>query len=107
AQRLPALNEFLPSLSTLGPSATAVVHNGKVGVLLDLYPRPTCEYSTPRRPPTIGGSPPPRIYKYCEQTGARLQQRGAANVPRPHGDDTARAPHGADPDGRAKDTGGR
>jgi virulence factor Mce-like protein len=107
AQRLPALEEFLPSLSTLGPAASAVVHNGKVGVLLDLYPRPTCDYGTPRRPPTMGGSPPPRIYRYCGQDGPRLQQRGAANVPRPNGDDTAAAPHGADPDGRAKDTGGR
>ncbi|HTK62296.1 MAG TPA: MCE family protein [Pseudonocardia sp.] len=107
AQRLPALGEFLPSLSTLGPAAKAVVHNGQIGVLLDLYPRPTCDYGTPRQSPTIGGSPPPRIHRYCEQQGPRLQQRGAANVPRPHGDDTGTAPKGADPEGRAKDPGGR
>lgn len=107
AQRLPALNEFLPSLSTLGPAAKTVVQNGRISTLVDLYPRPTCDYGTPRRAPTIGGSPPPRINRYCEQTGPRLQQRGSVNVPRPHGDDTARAPKGADPEGRAKDSGGR
>jgi virulence factor Mce-like protein len=107
AQRLPALDEFLPALSPVGPTLAQIVHNGKVSVLADVYPRPTCDYGTPRQVPTIGGSPPPRIYKYCEQYGPRLQQRGAANVPRPHGDDTATAPKGANPDGRAKDTGGR
>jgi virulence factor Mce-like protein len=107
AQRLPALGEFLPSLSTLGPAASAVEHDGKLSVLADVYPRPTCDYGTPRRIPTIGGSPPPRINRYCGQNGPRLQQRGAANVPRPHGDDTAVAPHGADPEKRAKDSGGR
>lgn len=107
AQRLPALGEFLPSLSTLGPAAKAVVHNGQIGVLLDLYPRPTCDYGTARKSPTIGGSPPPRIHRYCTQQGPRLQQRGSANVPRPHDDDTGRAPKGADPEQRAKDPGGR
>ena len=107
AQRLPALEEFLPSLSTLGPAAKAVVHNGQIGVLLDLYPRPTCDYGTPRQAPTMGGSPSPRTHRYCEQAGPRLQQRGAANVPRPHDDDTARPQKGVDPEGRAKDPGGR
>lgn len=107
AQRLPAFGEFLPSLSSLGPAASLVVHGNRAGVLLDLYPRPTCDYGTPRRAPTIGGSPPPQVNRYCTQTGPRLQQRGAANVPRPHGDDTVRAPKGADPSARAKDPGGR
>lgn len=104
AQRLPAIGEFLPGLSRLGPSATTVVRGGKVAVLADVYPRPTCDYGTPRRSPAIGGSPPPRIYRYCEQTGPRLQQRGSTNVPRPTGDDTARPPRGANPDERAQES---
>jgi virulence factor Mce-like protein len=101
AQRLPALERLLPGLSSLGPAAAAVARDGKVYALVDVYPRPVCDYGTPRRPPTIGGSPPPRINKYCTQTGDRLQQRGAANVPRPPGDDTARIRRGADPDARS------
>jgi virulence factor Mce-like protein len=105
AQRLPALGELLPGLSLLGPAGTTVVHDSKVDVLVDVYPRPTCDYGTPRQAPTIGGSPPPRILRYCGQSGPRLQQRGSANVPRPHGDDTAGPPRGADPDTRARQPG--
>ncbi|WP_325714957.1 MCE family protein [Pseudonocardia sp.] len=102
AMRLPAISQFLPGLDKFGPLVAAVVKDGKVQFLADLYPRPTCDYGTPRRPPTIGGSPPPRIYRYCTQTGPRLQQRGSTNVPRPHGDDTAGPPPGADPEQRAQ-----
>jgi len=95
ARRLPALGELLPGMSPLGRAATTVVRDGKLVVLADLYPRPTCDYGTPRRPPTVGGSPPPRLDRYCAVTGERLLQRGAANVPRPPGDDTAGPPAGA------------
>jgi virulence factor Mce-like protein len=105
AMRLPAISQFLPGLDKFGPLVAAVVKDGKVQFLADLYPRPTCDYGTPRRSPTIGGSPPPR-YQYCTQTGPRLQQRGSTNVPRPHGDDTADdtagPPPGADPEQRAQ-----
>jgi virulence factor Mce-like protein len=115
AVRTPAMSRFLPGLARFGPLVSTIVRDGKVKTLVDVYPRPTCDYGTPRRPPTIGGSPPPRIYRYCGQTGPRLQQRGSANVPRPPGDDTAGPPRGADPDRRArapktqtsKDSGGR
>jgi phospholipid/cholesterol/gamma-HCH transport system substrate-binding protein len=103
ALRLPALSEFLPGLDRLGPITAAVIRDGKVQLLGDVYPRPSCDYGTPRRPPTVDGSPPPRIYRYCTQAGLRLQQRGSANAPRPRGDDTAGPPPGADPDQRARD----
>jgi virulence factor Mce-like protein len=101
ALRTPAISRFLPELTTLGPAAAAAVRGDKIQVIVDLYPRPTCDYGTPRRSPAIGGSPPPRIYRYCTQTGPRLQQRGSTNVPRPPGDDTARPPKGADPEQRS------
>ena len=102
AMRTPAISQFLPGLDRFGPLVAAIVRDGKVRVLGDLYPRPSCDYGTPRRPPTIGGSPPPRIYRYCTQTGPRLQQRGSTNVPRPDGDNTAGPPPGANPEQRAQ-----
>jgi virulence factor Mce-like protein len=105
AMRLPAISQFLPGLTTLGPAATAVVRGDKIQVIADGYPRPTCDYGTPRRAPTIGGSPPPPINRYCTQTGPRMQQRGSTMVPRPRGDDTATAPKGADPAQHARQPG--
>ncbi|HEX4252486.1 MAG TPA: MCE family protein [Pseudonocardia sp.] len=108
ALRQPAISQFLPELNRMGPLVAAIVRDGKLQLLGDVYPRPSCDYGTPRRPPTIGGSPPPRIYRYCTQTGPRLQQRGSANVPRPHGDTTAGPPPGTNPEQRAdepKDSG--
>lgn len=110
ALRRPALSQILPELSKVGPTLAGVVRDGKLQAILETYPRPTCDYRTPRRLPTVGGEPSPRIYRYCDQTGPRLQQRGSANVPRPSGDDTAGPPKGADPDQRAHlqgDTGPR
>lgn len=105
ALRRPALSQILPELSRVGPTLAGIVRDGRLSVVLDTYPRPTCDYKTPRRLPTVGGSPSPRIYRYCDQTGPRVQQRGSANVPRPPGDDTAGPPKGADPDQRARPSG--
>lgn len=93
AARSPAIGVFLPELARLGERGALIVRDGKIQTIVDGYPRPTCDYGTPRRAPTIGGSPPPRLFRYCEQTGPRLQQRGSANVPRPPGDDTAGPPN--------------
>jgi hypothetical protein len=57
AVRLPAVSQFLPGLVRFGPLVATVVHDGKVNVLGDAYPRPACDYGTPRSPPTVGGSP--------------------------------------------------
>jgi phospholipid/cholesterol/gamma-HCH transport system substrate-binding protein len=102
AMRLPAISQFLPGLVKFGPLVAAIVKDGKIQVLGDVYPRTSCDYGTPRRPPTIGGSPEPRIDRYCGQTGPRLQQRGSTNVPRPDGDHTAGPPPGANPEQRAR-----
>lgn len=101
AARLPAVGEFLPGLAQVGPAAATVTRDGTVYAIVDLEPRPTCDYGTPRRPPTVGGSPPARIYRYCELEGPTLQQRGSTNVPRPPGDDTAGPPDGVTGDERA------
>jgi virulence factor Mce-like protein len=107
SDRLPAISQFLPLMAKLGPALGTVIHDGKVNVLIDLYPRPVCDYGTPRRAPQIGGSPPTRIHRYCTMNGPRLQQRGSQNVPRPRGDHTDRPPPGAHPEDRAGPIPGR
>jgi phospholipid/cholesterol/gamma-HCH transport system substrate-binding protein len=88
-ERLPAFSQYLPSLTQLGNALPEVTRGGTLTALTDLYPRDMCEYDTPRRSPTIGGKPDPRLDAYCPTRGPELQQRGAYNAPRPAGDDTA------------------
>lgn len=88
-ERLPAFSTYLPALTDLGDGIPHVVHDGALVVLADLFPRDMCDYGTPRRSPTIGGTPAPRTDRYCTTYGPELQQRGAYNAPRPGGDDTA------------------
>jgi phospholipid/cholesterol/gamma-HCH transport system substrate-binding protein len=95
--RTPAIGAFLPGLTDLGNSLAGVVRNGALQTVADLYPRGGCDYGTPRRPPTIPGSPPPRLNEYCTDRGPTLQQRGAYNAPRPPGDDTAGPAAGTPP----------
>jgi phospholipid/cholesterol/gamma-HCH transport system substrate-binding protein len=99
--RLPAIGTFLPALTDLG-ALTVAARGGAVQVVTDLYPKPACDYHTPRRPPTIGGSPPPLLYVYCTESGPMLQQRGSYNAPRPPGDDTAGPPSGVSGNERAR-----
>lgn len=101
ALRLPAIGTFLPAMSDLG-SLTVTARDGAIRVVTDLYPKPACDYETPRRPPTVGGSPPPLLYVYCTESGPILQQRGSANAPRPAGDDTAGPPAGVSGAERAR-----
>jgi virulence factor Mce-like protein len=101
SDRLPAISQFLPLMTKLGPALNSVIYNGTVNVLVDLYPRPVCDYGTPRRAPQLGGSPLTRIHRYCTTTGPRLQQRGAQYAPRPRGDHTDRASRGTHPEDRA------
>lgn len=100
--RLPALSQLLPNLAKLGPTAQATIRDGKLQVLADAYPRPNCDYGGKRPLPTVRAVQEPHIYRYCTRTEPDLQQRGAANAPRPNGDDTAGPPKGADPTARAQ-----
>lgn len=93
--RVPAISAFLPALADAGNALTMVVRNGAAQTLVDIYPRPSCDYETPRRPPTIGGSPPPLLNVHCTDADPTVQQRGAGNAPRPPGDDTAGPPPGS------------
>ncbi|GJF12994.1 putative MCE family protein [Mycolicibacterium cyprinidarum] len=95
--RVPALNALFPSFrgSALEAIGTAFHDNG-VWVTADIYPRYTCDYGTPRRPPSAADYPEPFLYTYCRDTDPQVLVRGAKNAPRPAGDDTAGPPPGAD-----------
>ena len=95
--RVPALNALFPNYrgSTLDAVGT-VFHDHGLWSTLDLYPRYTCDYGTPRRVPSAADYPEPFLYTYCRDDDPEVLIRGAKNAPRPGGDDTAGPPPGAD-----------
>ncbi|MEB3064249.1 MlaD family protein [[Mycobacterium] zoologicum] len=95
--RTPALNALFPNYrgSMLEALGTTFREKG-LWAIGDIYPRYTCDYGTPRRPPSGADFPEPFLYGYCRDTDQSVLVRGAANAPRPPGDDTAGPPPGAD-----------
>jgi len=99
--RVPALNEFFfPSDrdgSTLEALMTAF-RDGGIWALVNIYPRNSCDYDLPRRPPTIADHPEPYLYTYCTDPDPSTLVRGARNAPRPPGEEgAATMPPGVDP----------
>ena len=95
--RVPALNALFPDyrgsvLDALG----SIMHDNGLWATADIYPRYTCDYGTPRRPPSSADYPEPYLYTYCRDDDPAVLIRGAKNAPRPAGDDTAGPPPGAD-----------
>ena len=95
--RTPALNALFPNYrgSTVDALSSAI-HEDGMWATVDIYPRYTCDYGTPRRPPSQADYPEPFLYGYCRDTDQSVLVRGAHNAPRPPGDDTAGPPPGAD-----------
>ncbi|MGB3331188.1 MAG: MlaD family protein [Mycobacterium sp.] len=95
--RTPALNALFPNYrgSTVEALSSAI-HEDGMWATVDIYPRYTCDYGTPRRPPSQADYPEPFLYGYCRDTDQSVLVRGAHNAPRPPGDDTAGPPPGAD-----------
>lgn len=95
--RVPALNALFPNYrgSTVAALDSAIHENG-MWATVEIYPRYTCDYGTPRRSPSAADYPEPYLYGYCRDTDQSVMVRGAHNAPRPPGDDTAGPPPGAD-----------
>jgi virulence factor Mce-like protein len=95
--RVPALNALFPNYrgSTLDALMSAL-HDHGLWATADPYPRYTCDYGTPRRPPSSADYPEPFLSTYCRDDDPEVLIRGAKNAPRPGGDDTAGPPPGAD-----------
>lgn len=95
--RVPALNALFPTYrGSLFDSFSSIVHDNGFWVNADIYPRYTCDYGTPRRPPAAADYPEPFMYNYCRDEDPAVLIRGAKNAPRPAGDDTYGPPPGAD-----------
>jgi len=97
---IPALNEFFFPRQRGGSTLDAVssaFHGGEIWALVNLYPRYSCDYNVPRLPGTAPDFPAPFINARCPNTDPGVLPRGAANAPRPPGDNTAIAPPGSDP----------
>lgn len=95
--RVPALNALFPSYrGSVMDSLSSIIHDDGFWVTADIYPRYTCDYGTPRRPPSSADFPEPFMYNYCRDTDPAVLIRGAKNAPRPAGDDTYGPPPGAD-----------
>lgn len=95
--RVPALHALFPDYRTSVLDAIgSVMHDNGLWATGDIYPRYSCDYGTPRRPPSAADYPEPYMYTYCRDDHPGILVRGAKNAPRPAGDDTAGPPPGAD-----------
>lgn len=95
--RVPALNALFPThrgsvLDALG----SAIHSSGLWATAEIYPRYTCDYGTPKLPPSSADYPEPFMYTYCRDEHPGVLVRGAKNAPRPADDDTAGPPPGAD-----------
>lgn len=95
--RVPALNALFPTYRTSVLDALgSAIHTGGLWGTAEPYPRYTCDYGTPKLPPSAADYPEPFMYTYCRDVHPGVLVRGAKNAPRPAGDDTAGPPPGAD-----------
>ncbi|MEV0247281.1 MCE family protein [Nocardia sp. NPDC050712] len=93
--RTPALAALFPALRA-GTAALGIpVRDNEFHTLLDIWPRPTCEYETIPVSPAQVSDGRVRLYNYCISTDPALQVRGSANAPRP--DNAPGVPAGVDP----------
>ncbi|KAF0849478.1 MlaD family protein [Nocardia caishijiensis] len=99
--RQPALRLLFPSLAQ-GLGAIAVpAHDNEFHTVIDIWPRPTCNYNTEyRRNEEVQDGSIPK-WNYCVNPPADLQIRGSANAPRPNvPNNGAQMPPGVDPNER-------
>lgn len=100
ALRAPAIAALLPAVRDGSSKSMAMFHNGAWWAMASLYPRPYCTYPvTPTRPTQLLELTIP-LNLYCVTADPNQQVRGAANAPRPKGDDTAGPPPNFDPNAR-------
>ncbi|WP_067522882.1 MlaD family protein [Nocardia uniformis] len=99
--RVPAIRALFPAL-VVGTSAMGVpAHDGEFYAIVDLWPRPFCQYPTRTTPAYVAQEPTFRKWNYCVNPPPEQQIRGSANAPRPNiPDNGAQMPVGVDPDAR-------
>ncbi|MGB5798430.1 MAG: MlaD family protein, partial [Mycolicibacter algericus] len=78
--RVPALNALFPDYRRSTVEALdSAIHEDGMWATVDIYPRYTCDYGTPRRPPSAADYPEPFLYGYCRDTDQSVLVRGAHN----------------------------
>ncbi|MEG8183480.1 MCE family protein [Nocardia terpenica] len=94
--RQPAIEALFPALREGSRALGIPAHDGSYHTLVDIWPRPTCDYNTIPVVPTVRtGDTRVRLYNYCVTDDPALQVRGAADAPRPNvPDNGATAPPG-------------
>ncbi|TCK00745.1 MlaD family protein [Nocardia alba] len=99
--RTPALRLLFPSLALGLGSISAPAHDGEFHTIIDIWPRPTCNYDTQyRRNEEVQDGSIPK-WNYCTNPTSDLQIRGSANAPRPNvPNNGAQMPPGVDPNER-------
>ncbi|MGY0500292.1 MlaD family protein [Nocardia sp. FBN12] len=97
--RTPAMRELFPALRDGAGALGVPIHDGAFNTLVDIWPRPTCEYETVPVSPTQLNGPTVRRWNFCVTNNPALQIRGSANAPRPDQPDNGAArPPGVNPD---------
>lgn len=97
-QRIPALQYiWRPDRDPFIDRFSAMLHDGGIWALGDIYPKYRCDYNLPTHSPSDASFPEPYKYTYCADQDPSFLVRGARNAPRPPGDDTAGPPPGYDP----------
>ncbi|WP_330179671.1 MCE family protein [Nocardia sp. NBC_01503] len=81
--RTPALMALFPALRTGSAAIGVPAHDGAFNTMVDIWPRPTCEYETIPVSPAQVADGRVRLYNYCVTSDPGLQVRGSANAPRP------------------------
>ena len=96
----PALQEFFFPQQRTGSTLDAIgtgLHDNAAWALVSPYPKYECDYDLPRLPGSVPDYPQPYLHARCPNADPSVLPRGAANAPRPPGDNTATAPPDADP----------
>ncbi|RDI66553.1 MCE family protein [Nocardia pseudobrasiliensis] len=106
--RQPAIEALFPALRQGIQALGVPAHDGSYHTMVDIWPRPTCDYQTiPVVPTDAVADTRVRLYNYCVTADPALQIRGAANAPRPAvPDNGATAPPGVTGDERSRPTSG-
>ncbi|WP_067564821.1 MCE family protein [Nocardia acidivorans] len=93
--RAPAIEALFPAIRAGSEALGIPAHDGGYHTLVDIWPRPWCDYDTIPVVPTRTQDTRTRLYNYCLTNNPAIQVRGSANAPRPDvTDNGASAPPG-------------
>ncbi|MFF2551220.1 MCE family protein [Nocardia sp. NPDC058058] len=90
--RTPALAALFPALRSGTAMLGIPVHDNAFHTMVDIWPRPTCEYATIPVSPVKVSDGAIRLYNYCVTDDPGQQIRGSADAPRPGGPDNTSGP---------------